>query len=248
MDDKDGEERIRLRTRSGAQILLDETNGLVYIINRDGTAWMQMDAEGNIDAYSKKSYSIRSEGNINLRADNAVNIEGKKINIRSEQDIKMLAEKDFNISTKRNFTIGSEKDIAIRSKGVTAMDQSIFARGTGASNPPKLVFKNGTIVTRKPTHEPSPTHKLAGLSNSILDVLDETFGETFKAVIENLGIDDVLDLISEVTSGLSQEGGILENITDLATATDSVKTEVKKAVFDKLPKGSEAVKKLLKGI
>lgn len=146
MDDKDGEERIRLRTRSGAQILLDETNGLVYIINRDGTSWMQMDAEGNIDIYSKKSYSIRSEKDINLHADN-------NINMYAGNDISMLSGKTFTMNSGTDFNIRGTADVKIHS------DASF--RGLKLQNGSANVLTtndDGSIVLRLPTHEPSDTH------------------------------------------------------------------------------------------
>lgn len=87
MDDGEGSEHIRIRTKSGAQFLIDETNGLVYAINKLGTSWMQMDAEGNFDIYSAKSVSIRSVEDINFRADNDIVIEaGHNILIKAAAD------------------------------------------------------------------------------------------------------------------------------------------------------------------
>ncbi len=82
MDDAVGSEHISLKTRSGTQIRLDETNGLIYIINRDGTTWFQFDADGNGDLFLANDFSIRALNNINFRADNNINIEaGGNVNI-----------------------------------------------------------------------------------------------------------------------------------------------------------------------
>jgi hypothetical protein len=87
MDDNTDNEHIRVRTKSGAQMLIDETNGIVYAINRTGTSWMQMDAEGNFDIFGASSVSVRSLEDINLRADNNVNIEaGKNVTIKAAKD------------------------------------------------------------------------------------------------------------------------------------------------------------------
>lgn len=87
MDDGEGSEHIRIRTKSGAQFLVDETNGLVYAINKLGTSWMQMDAEGNFDIYAAKSMSIRSVEDINFRADNDIIMEaGRNIIIKAAKD------------------------------------------------------------------------------------------------------------------------------------------------------------------
>jgi lysozyme len=87
MDDGMCSEYIELATKSGSKIRLDETNGLVYLINRDGTAWVQLDAEGNIDVYSAKNISLRAERDFNIRADRNVNIEaGQNIFMKAAKD------------------------------------------------------------------------------------------------------------------------------------------------------------------
>ena len=89
MDDADGSEYIKLATKSGAQIMLSETTGDVYVINRDGTAWVQMDAQGNIDIFGATNISMRAQKDINLRADRNINIEaGQNIFMKAAQDTK----------------------------------------------------------------------------------------------------------------------------------------------------------------
>jgi len=87
MDDGTGSEYVELATKSGAKIRLDETNGFVYIINRDGTAWMQMDQQGHIDVFSQFDISIRAQRDINMRADRDINLEaGQNFYISAAKD------------------------------------------------------------------------------------------------------------------------------------------------------------------
>jgi len=87
MDDNPASEHIRLRTKSGAQLLLDETNGLIYAINRAGTGWIQMDAVGNFDIFGAGDVSVRAQNDINLRADNDIVMEaGRNITIKAAAD------------------------------------------------------------------------------------------------------------------------------------------------------------------
>lgn len=69
IDDKEDNEFIRLRTRSGVQILIHETTGYIYMISKKGNSWFELSDEG-INMYSKESISMRSEKNINLHSDN----------------------------------------------------------------------------------------------------------------------------------------------------------------------------------
>jgi hypothetical protein len=78
MDDGDkiGENQlIRLRTASGHQLLMHDTEGVVYIANASGNAWIEMNSEGRIDIYSGAGgMNIRTEGDFNLHSNTNVNI------------------------------------------------------------------------------------------------------------------------------------------------------------------------------
>lgn len=79
-DDNPNNGYIRLRTANGAQVLVHDTSGYVYINSKDGNSWIEISDEG-IDVYSNKSISMRAEGDLNLHADKNVNIHaGANIN------------------------------------------------------------------------------------------------------------------------------------------------------------------------
>lgn len=87
MDDGSGSEYVELATKTGAKIRIDETNGFAYIINRDGTSWVQMDQKGNVSIFSSMNISMRAQQDINLRADRNINIEaGQNIFIKAAKD------------------------------------------------------------------------------------------------------------------------------------------------------------------
>ncbi len=87
MDDLEDSEYIQLSTKSGAQIRISETDGFIYIINRDGTAWIQMDEQGNIDGFAAGDISLRAQRDFNIRADRNVNIEaGQNLFMKAAKD------------------------------------------------------------------------------------------------------------------------------------------------------------------
>ena len=87
MDDNANNRNIRLRTAGGNQILLDDTTGCIYVINKSGTAWFELDVQGNINFFGQGNMSLRSKGDFNLRADKNVNIEaGNDVNIKAAGD------------------------------------------------------------------------------------------------------------------------------------------------------------------
>ena len=96
MDDGDASgqnELVRLRTRTGHQILMHNSSDLIYIANSKGTAWIELTSNGKIDIYAQDSVSIHTEGDFNLRADRDFNIEaGRNINIKANHamDVNVL--------------------------------------------------------------------------------------------------------------------------------------------------------------
>ena len=88
MDDGavDGSSQLtRLRTASGHQLLMHDTEGVVYIANGSGNAYIEMDRNGRIDLYS-------GVGGINLRTDGDFNLHSNSnVNIHAGQSIRMSA-------------------------------------------------------------------------------------------------------------------------------------------------------------
>lgn len=62
------------------------------MINKDGTAWVELSDDGYIDCYSKTGINARSEGDINLYSDKNVNIEAKEnINLYAGEAVNMTS-------------------------------------------------------------------------------------------------------------------------------------------------------------
>lgn len=87
MDDSLNNRMIRLRTAGGQQILMDDNQGCVYIINKKGTAWFEMNTNGDVYIHSEGTIAMRAKGNFDLRADKDVNIEaGGDVHIKAAGD------------------------------------------------------------------------------------------------------------------------------------------------------------------
>jgi len=77
-------EYVRLRTRTGHQILLHNSEDLIYIGNSRGTSWIELTSNGKIDIYAEDSISIHTEQDLNIRADRDINMEaGRNVNIKA---------------------------------------------------------------------------------------------------------------------------------------------------------------------
>lgn len=81
IDEDPQNEFIRLRTKSGVQVLIHETTGYVYMNSKLGNSWMEISDEG-INMYSKFDISIRAEGSINMHADGSVATQGGAVHTR----------------------------------------------------------------------------------------------------------------------------------------------------------------------
>ena len=110
-------ELFRIRTRTGHQILLHNSEDLIYISNAKGTAWIEFTSNGKIDIFSQDSISIHSSKDLNLRADRDINLEaGRNYNlhvvenkeelVRGNNDIIVL--KDNKITTLQNLHLGTQ--------------------------------------------------------------------------------------------------------------------------------------------
>jgi len=76
-------ELIRLRTRTGHQILMHNSEDLIYIGNSRGTAWIELTSDGKIEVYAEDSISFRTKQDFNFYADRDINMEaGRNFNIK----------------------------------------------------------------------------------------------------------------------------------------------------------------------
>ena len=77
-------EYFRVRTRTGHQILMHNSEDLIYIGNSRGTTWIELTSNGKIDIYAEDSVSIHSQNDLNFRADRDINFEaGRNVSIKA---------------------------------------------------------------------------------------------------------------------------------------------------------------------
>jgi hypothetical protein len=120
-------EHVRIRTRTGHQILLHNSEDLIYIGNARGTTWIELTSNGKIDIYAQDSINVHTEADLNFRADRDINFEaGRNINLRTEKgrlhgDIKTNVELtvggNTQITTTGTLDLNTEGYTKITSKG-----------------------------------------------------------------------------------------------------------------------------------
>jgi hypothetical protein len=135
VDDDPENEFIRLRTRSGTQVLVHETNGYVYINSGSGNSWIEVSDDG-IDIYSKGSISMRAEQDFNVRADRNINFDaGQDINLAAGKNINNYAGQDINEKAGKNVNQLAGADINIKGIGkANILAEGLHMKASGSFN------------------------------------------------------------------------------------------------------------------
>lgn len=161
MDDRQENCRIRMRTTSGHQIIMDDTNERIYISTAHGNNWVEMDQDGNIDIYSSNKVNIHSADSINLTADKTVRIHGGEgvhiysgaaMNIQSVGDVSVKSDANIRAGAGVSTFIQAANTMNIRSGNTMLLTGStIHLNGpTAAAASPKPAM----WTSRVPDHEP----------------------------------------------------------------------------------------------
>jgi uncharacterized protein (DUF2345 family) len=134
--DKDGQnELVRIRTRTGHQILLHNSQDLIYIANSKGSAWIELTSNGKIDIYAEDSISIHTEQDFNFRADRDINLEaGRDLKISVGRNMQTEVTKDLVLVVSRNgfITYSGTLDHSVDSDAVFSYGTDLHV-GAGGS-------------------------------------------------------------------------------------------------------------------
>ncbi len=156
--------QIRLQTGSGASVILDGTNDLIYMVNSTGSGWIEIGSSGEVMIYAQGSLSMRAEKDFNLRADQNINMEaGEKINFKSGDD----------------FSVNSGDQIHLKSDGSQFFDSAGSNHTKVGSN--MYVSTGGLLHLNGPQAAMSPglnTVSHSDIQNLESDRIDESILST----------------------------------------------------------------------
>lgn len=206
-------ELIRLRTRTGHQILLHNTEDLIYIGNSRGTTWIELTSDGKIDIFAQDSISVRTQTDLNFYADRDINMEcGRNFNtkVRGEKHThviedhilvvdgnqKIQIKKDVNKTYEQNYKhrvklqVDKWYDTSFLHKIGAAFDLNIVGHNFQTSgenmevNAANTTISGGNINFNGPTAtEAAPASKAALPSRLKLHKLSDESGEFVEDVI-----------------------------------------------------------------
>jgi hypothetical protein len=102
-------EYFRVRTRTGHQLLMHNSEDLIYIGNAKGTTWIELTSNGKIDIYAQDSISIHTQNDLNIKADRDINMEaGRNINLKT-----ITGRCHMDVATDWKVTVGQNNQITV---------------------------------------------------------------------------------------------------------------------------------------
>ena len=113
MDDGDenGDNQLtRIRTASGHQLLMHDTEGVVYLANGSGKAFIEMEKDGTISIFSNAGINIRSGGDFNIHSDTNMQFHAKG-------SIRFTAENHLNLNAEEYVHVMGQKGVLTASQG-----------------------------------------------------------------------------------------------------------------------------------
>lgn len=163
-------EYFRIRTRTGHQLLMHNSEDLIYIGNAKGTTWIELTSNGKIDIYAEDSISIHTENDLNFRADRDINFEaGRNVNIKAAGgkmqleavgSFNVVAAADGKITVGAGFDLVSGSGTKLSSGGAT----NIKSSGTNIDGG-DINLNSGLAVAAAPA-SPLTTHANPTTSSS----------------------------------------------------------------------------------
>ena len=109
------DETFRIRTRTGHQILLHNSEDLIYITNARGTAWIELTSNGKIDIFCQDSISVRTTQDYNIVAERDFNVHaGRSINFHAGSSFNIQSMNDLNIKCGANLTLSADTNLSLK--------------------------------------------------------------------------------------------------------------------------------------
>jgi hypothetical protein len=113
---------VRIRTSKGHQITMSDDGNCFYITHANGQTWIELGQEGTVDVFATNSVNVRTQGTINLHADEDINMfAGKKINIKSVEGTAIQSDGDLNVACKKTLSLFATTQIGVKSNGTLAL-------------------------------------------------------------------------------------------------------------------------------
>lgn len=125
MDDGDlggNNNLVRLKTAAGHQLLMNDTDGFIYIANSTGTAWVELTKEGDILVYGANDLALRTSGNIMMHSDRNIMLNARGVIDMYAAVVRAETEQAILLNSKNAIAAEAESGIQLKSDGGLGID------------------------------------------------------------------------------------------------------------------------------
>lgn len=136
MDDRFWNTRMRLRTTSGNQVILDDTNERIYVSTAKGKTWVELDQVGNVDIYADRNVSVNAKGDINYSTE-------QTFRVKAKEGIHMHTDGEYRVRANDKISFNSGTTLHITSEDTDIMTNKQTSIQSGAN----LVFDTGQTTS-----------------------------------------------------------------------------------------------------
>jgi|TARA_B100001094_G_scaffold102690_2_gene98861 hypothetical protein len=140
---------VRLASQGGAQILMHDGTGMIYIINQSGSSWIQMSNDGKIDIYAEEAVSMHTKTDFNLYCEGDFNLDADKITMKARGEDGATIETatgEFNLHANKDIKLTTDLNGHIRAKGNMRTTAALIdLNGPEATEATKTVANNLTV-------------------------------------------------------------------------------------------------------
>jgi len=150
-DSKGNSQLIRLRTSNGNMLLMNDTAGIVYMINAKGNAWFELDGSGNVRIFSGGKFEVHGTSGITLETPGPLKLSGSTVDVEAKGPLN-LSGATANLKGTGSVKVGGmgTVDIAGMKVGIGGM------MGIGLKSMMHIDLK-GTCITLNTTSPAMPT-------------------------------------------------------------------------------------------
>lgn len=208
-------ELIRLKTRTGHQVLLHNSEDLIYIAHGSGQTWIEMTAAGTLEVYSKGNISFHSDEDINFDA-------GKNINFKAGSDINMIATNQMSTQTGANWDVSVGADGRLTCGGTSNIASAGHYETAGVihmNGPPAATAAAAASPTTVPAGAGSANSGTAGGATGDSVTQEDTFAACVAALREEVRNSPTADSVGPNSD--ANDNAVLTGDPEQLQSTDS---------------------------
>jgi hypothetical protein len=128
MDDgaEDGTDQlVRLRTSGGHQILMNDTEDILYIASNTGNQWMEFSPDGSINMYGIAGINMRSKGPMNFHSDSTISMNAMNIKLNGTMGVGITSMGTFSASALVSASVKSDGMATLSSLGKVSVTAGV---------------------------------------------------------------------------------------------------------------------------